>query len=285
MKIFISWSGNTSKEISEIFKQWLPGVIQAIKPYFSPDDISKGSRWNNEISKELEDTKIGIICLTKDNLEAPWIMFEAGALSKNIDNSKVCPILFGIEPTDIQGHLIQFQASKFSKNEIKKIIKMMNPELGQDALSNDVLNEVYEMWWPKLEEKILSILQNKKPNKEIIRSERQILEEVLTLTRRLSIISEQNNSNSLPSTPIFKLLYTYNEIVNEVIKCGYTQTLIDSLLKLKHPIGYFIDHCEVSAIEIQNIRGLFGQISSKLKGIKTGIKELELKSDVEVKRN
>jgi hypothetical protein len=40
MKVFISWSGEQSKEIAEAFRNWLPGVLQAEKPYFSPDDIA-----------------------------------------------------------------------------------------------------------------------------------------------------------------------------------------------------------------------------------------------------
>jgi hypothetical protein len=73
MKVFISWSGARSKAIAEILRQWLPGVIQAVKPYYSPDDISKGARWSSEIGKELEAARVGLICLTRENLEAPWI--------------------------------------------------------------------------------------------------------------------------------------------------------------------------------------------------------------------
>jgi hypothetical protein len=52
MKLFISWSGSKSQRLAEIFKDWIPKVIQAIKPFFSPD-IEKGVRWFPEISKEL----------------------------------------------------------------------------------------------------------------------------------------------------------------------------------------------------------------------------------------
>src|SRR5690348_15249061 len=150
MKVFISWSGETSKNIAEIFRQWLPSVIQLVRPYYSPDDIAKGTRWSSEIAKELDESKVGIICLTKDNLTSPWIMFEAGALSKNIDKSKVCPILFGIDPADIQGPLVQFQAARFNKDEVKKVVRMINSELGDSALSSEVFENVFEMWWPKL---------------------------------------------------------------------------------------------------------------------------------------
>jgi hypothetical protein len=101
MKVFISWSGEKSKKLAEILKKWLPGVIQAIRPFFTPDDIEKGARWNTEISKELEESSVGIICLTRANLQAPWLMFEAGALAKRIDRSRVVPMLFGVKPTDL----------------------------------------------------------------------------------------------------------------------------------------------------------------------------------------
>jgi hypothetical protein len=184
MKIFLSWSGELSKNLADVIRQWLPSVIQAVKPYFSPDDMSKGARWNAEISKELEESKIGILCLTRDNLEAPWIMFEAGALAKKIDKSKVCPILFGIETTDIQGPLVQFQAARFEKEEIKKLVRMINAELGELGLGQNVLDEVFEMWWPKLKERIeLELTSAKAIKKQSVRSERDLLEEILSLTR------------------------------------------------------------------------------------------------------
>lgn len=80
MKVFLSWSGSKSKRLAEILHTWIPSVIQAAKPYFSPDDIEKGTRWYPEVSKELKKSNVGIICLTRENLEAPWILFETGAL-------------------------------------------------------------------------------------------------------------------------------------------------------------------------------------------------------------
>ncbi len=187
MKVYICWSGETSKELAEIFKEWLPAVIQAVKPYYSTDDITKGSRWNNEISKELEASQVGLICLTKDNLEAPWIMFESGALSKNLDKSHVCPILFGVDPTDLKGPLVSFQASRFEKAEIKKVVTMINKELETDGLSSSVLNSVFEKWWPDLEGKVKIILSKTGKTKgNETRSERDLLEEILELSRDFS---------------------------------------------------------------------------------------------------
>ena len=85
MKIFISWSGDLSKELGEAFRNWIPSVLQVIKPYFTPNDIEKGARWSSDIAGELEESKVGIFCLTRDNIKSQWMMFEAGAISKTVE--------------------------------------------------------------------------------------------------------------------------------------------------------------------------------------------------------
>lgn len=186
MKVFISWSGETSRSLAEIMHRWLPSVIQAAKPYFSPDDMAKGARWSTEIAKELESSQVGILIVTRENLEAPWLMFEAGALSKNIGQAKVSPILFEVEPADIKGPLVQFQVAKFEKAETKRVVRMINSELGDVALANDVLDAAFEMWWPRLEEQVRRELSRVGRRETVtVRPERELLEEILALTRSL----------------------------------------------------------------------------------------------------
>lgn len=54
MKVFISWSGELSQQLGTAFKDWIPDVLQAVHPYFTPEDIKKGERWNSEIARELD---------------------------------------------------------------------------------------------------------------------------------------------------------------------------------------------------------------------------------------
>ncbi|MGZ4829279.1 MAG: toll/interleukin-1 receptor domain-containing protein [Candidatus Angelobacter sp.] len=110
LKVFISWSGGTSKAIAEAIYCWLPQVIQSITPWMSTEDISAGTRWSAAIAGELETAHFGIICVTPDNVNAPWLQFEAGALSKTLANAFVCPYIFGLHPSELKGPLAQFQA-------------------------------------------------------------------------------------------------------------------------------------------------------------------------------
>jgi hypothetical protein len=183
MKVFISWSGKLSQVIGEAIKEWLPGVLQNVKPYFTPADIEKGSRWNADITKELEQSKLGIFIYTKDNLDSQWMLFEAGAISKTLDSSKVCPILFGLDNSDFKGPLTQFQTSQFNKIDFKKLVRTINNSLGDSKLEDKIFDEVFEMWWPKLETKINKILESNKVENIELRGDRELLEEILAITR------------------------------------------------------------------------------------------------------
>lgn len=119
MKVFISWSGERSKAVAAALRYWLPKVIQALDPWMSADDIEKGTRWRSGIANELEQSSVGIICLTRENLASPWIHFEAGALSKQQDKTYVCTLLVGLEPTDVREPLAQFQHTRATKDDLR----------------------------------------------------------------------------------------------------------------------------------------------------------------------
>jgi hypothetical protein len=236
MKIFISWSGEKSKAIASTFKDWIPAVIQAAKPYFSPNDIEKGARWSAEIANELESSRIGLICLTADNLIAPWIMFEAGALSKSLDKARVCPMLFGIHPTDLSGPLVQFQAATFSKDEVLKFVKVVNSQLNESSLDSAVLDSVFQKWWPDLDEKIQKILAapNPKSSKEI-RTDRDLLEEVLKLTRSLTSVNidREPSNNYLGSKDVAGRRDQLLEHCMQLVEAVLTHTVNSDIALLK----------------------------------------------------
>ena len=75
------------------------------------EQIAKGARWSPEIAKELQETSFGIVCVTPENTNAPWLLFETGALSKTIEGTHVRPYLLGVKPTDLEGPLAELQAA------------------------------------------------------------------------------------------------------------------------------------------------------------------------------
>ena len=156
MKIFLSWSGEKSKDSALAFKTFIADVIQSAEPWMSKMDISAGQRWSPEIDRELEASEFGILFLTKENLTAPWILFEAGALAKSVKDARVCPYLMDLEPTDIpQGPLTKFQAKRATKDETRELIESINKAKGEELLSSDRLQRAFDRCWPELERKFI----------------------------------------------------------------------------------------------------------------------------------
>lgn len=250
MKVFISWSGDLSRKLAEVFRSWIPAVLQTVRPYFTPDDVEKGARWGQEISKELEASSVGIFCLTSENLEAPWIMFEAGALAKQLDKSRVCPILFGrVENTDLKGPLVQFQAATFSKLEIKKLLATINSQSAEGKLEATTLDKVFEMWWPQLDKEIARVLEeHKAPTANTIRTDRELLEEILELSR---IRTTPSHPVSLPYsvTPTMalqmrsNLVHWYRELHMRLIPI-LDDSMRDILIELRQAITTAISFIE-----------------------------------------
>ncbi len=245
-KVFISWSGELSNKLADAVQQWLPGVLQFVKPYFTPSDIEKGTKWASDIAGELESSDIGIICLTKENLTKPWILFESGALSKNLDNARVCTLLFGIDTTDLKGPLTTFQTTRFEKEDFKKLVKTINNTGGDSKLDDSVLNEVFEMWWDKLETQINEIINNHINNEEPEhRTERDILEEVLELSR-LGAMKRSREYEVAPNI-LMDLAESIHELERAVEMYGSKRTYA-ALRRMRKPLEYLFlrsEHPEI----------------------------------------
>jgi len=184
MLVFLSWSGDQSKLVAEALENWLRQVVQAVDPWISTD-ISKGLRWGPEIADRLEKSKVGIICLARENLESRWILYEAGALSKTKD-AYVCTLLLGLRPTDIEQPLAQFQHTTTDKEDMRQLVHTVNAAVlkcGEKALSDPILDDVFNTYWPRLEQVFTQALAMKHQQAKQERSEREILQEILELLR------------------------------------------------------------------------------------------------------
>ena len=184
IRVFLSWSGEPSKAIADALRKWLPKVLQNVKPWMSSTDIYKGARWANDVAQELSGARFGVLCMTPGNLGAPWVMFEAGALSKHVGRDLVTPFLVGVEPSALEGPLAQFQATRFDRTDMLNLLRTMNAQLEQErVLDSATLEDVFQKWWPDLEAVISAIsLESSEPNPPR-RSERELLEELVELAR------------------------------------------------------------------------------------------------------
>jgi hypothetical protein len=190
VRVFISWSGDRSRGVAELLRDWLPDVINAVEPWMSSEDIEKGAVGLAEISRELNDCSFGIVCLTQENQGRAWINYEAGALSKSVgDNpNRVATLLIDItSSTEVTGPLSQFQATLLTLNDMKRLAQSLNSAT-ESPRPPDRIDRVVERLWPDFEPKLaeaLSASGARAPNKRP-RSQQDVLDELLTLTREIA---------------------------------------------------------------------------------------------------
>lgn len=158
MKVFIGWSGNSSKFVAESLRGWLPYVLPYVKPWMSEGDIPKGTLWNTELWENLREADFGVLCLTPENITEPWVIFEAGALSGKHERERVSPFLLGIEPEDLPTPLSQFQSTRFDNKDVMSLIERINEcAVKNKRLSEKVLNESFKKYWRRLYRKLKTI--------------------------------------------------------------------------------------------------------------------------------
>jgi hypothetical protein len=95
---------------------------------------------------------IGVICLTEENKHAPWVLFEAGALSRGLTKNRVAPLLIDLSPQDVQGPLANFNLSGNTKDEIAKLVKMINKE-AEKPLAEQRLQASFDRCWDEFRTK------------------------------------------------------------------------------------------------------------------------------------
>ena len=220
-QIFASWSGESSQQVAIAFREWLPKVIQAVSVFVSKKDILAGERWDPSITGKLSQCNFGIVLVTKENKEKPWVMFEAGALSKNYGDSRVVPILCNLNPSEIQGNpLSRFQAVSIEPEGVKLLLKSINESLLTGKLSDAALEDAFSIRWEELKEKIALIqfdLSESKPVKVEKKTDAisSNLEELIKQVGNLNFIVREP-SRLLPNKYLESVIKSASDITGEL---------------------------------------------------------------------
>lgn len=160
-KIFISWSGENSKKIALELKEILEKkvfVTTDLECFVSTVDIASGDDWWNKIKKELKQCKQGILCVTKENIKAPWIFFEAGAMVAR--DVPTIPLLFDCNTNALEGSPIKgkqcidfYDLAQFLKmiNDINDCMTLLPLEKAQlDSIAKEAYEDIKRTLAPTL---------------------------------------------------------------------------------------------------------------------------------------
>jgi hypothetical protein len=220
MRIFISWSGEPSRRVAEALRKYLPLMLQGIEAFMSKHDLESGTRWSLELAKELESSRFGVLCLTPDNLESSWMLFEAGALTKHVEGRAAGLLIGGLKPTDVSGPLSQFQHRSFTRGEIQALLRDINAA-SVKPLEPAQLGLIFEKWWPDIESAYeVAIKGASETSKRQPRDQRELIEEILTRIRVIETVIDRKS-----------MVITMGELLDRSL-AGLTRRQRDLLVRL-----------------------------------------------------
>ncbi|PPS23455.1 hypothetical protein BVY11_30005 [Pseudomonas amygdali pv. morsprunorum] len=207
MKVFISWSGEKSRIVADLMSVWIKCVIQASEPWISTKHIDRGALWFSEINDKLRDVSVGIVCLTMENKDRPWILFETGALAKGISSNRICTFLIDLEPGDLTDPLAQFNHTKANRSDMFELVKTLNACLDERRLDDAVLLRAFDVYWPSFEKDFTEAVSflpvadaKKRPQNDVLM---EILDTTRGLSRRIGAL-EINSLNAASSIEVSK---------------------------------------------------------------------------------
>jgi TIR domain-containing protein len=184
MKVFLSWSGDLSRGVASAIRRYLPCMLQDTVVFMSKHDLESGARWSHQLAEQLEHAEFGILCLTPQNIGSPWLLFEAGALTKHIEGRACGLLIAGLKPLDLTGPLSQFQNRILAADDFYQLLGDINGKLTK-PLEDEQLQIVFAKFWPDLDKDcktaIKSGMKDGSPAQQ--RDERDILDEILSKVR------------------------------------------------------------------------------------------------------
>jgi hypothetical protein len=184
MRIFISQSGERSKTLAHELQELVRLLVNDADPWVSDNGIDKGTRSLSVIAETLESSEAGIICLTSDNLNAPWILFESGALSRR-QRDHVWTVLLDIKNEQVTPPLGQFQHSAADHDGIFAVVQSIN-KLSPKPRTETDLKTIFEALWPTYAPRIDAIVKTPAPTGTPARRDpEEISLEALSTSREL----------------------------------------------------------------------------------------------------
>ncbi len=147
-KIFLCWSKSRSKAVAGAWAKLLPEIIQGITPILSTR-FQKGKEWYRLLRRDLDEAKTGIVFLTPENLNSPWIHFEAGALATAVGNhdGDVFTYLYNLDPGQLTGPLTAYHSTVATKEDTRRLVVDLSTALNREPPDE----RQYGSWWSKLQ--------------------------------------------------------------------------------------------------------------------------------------
>ncbi len=146
MSVFISWSGQRSERAALALKRWLELELAPCPVWMSQADLSPGHRWDRSLHEQLQLSTIGVLCVTPENLQSAWLLYEAGALAMATQSGSVIPYLIDTGPDSLPAPLQQFQSVRADRKGTQQLLVTISTAVRSQPVGEQCFQRFDETW-------------------------------------------------------------------------------------------------------------------------------------------
>jgi len=249
MRVFLSWSGTRSRQVASTLGPWLRTVLPGITTFMSEGDMQPGDRWSERLQDALSNADHGIVCMTPHNVDSPWLLFEAGAIS-NKSRAVLTPLLIDLDPASLPIPLRQFQGVTANRTGLHNLCRVLNSRRGEAAADEATLLERFAASYPAME---AALEHHAGPADELAIRSRERFASLLQFSQGLAKISQ--------------VLTDRNFHANVALGCGRSGTVLAGILATNLGIPHVValDRIVESTLSQEIHYGFGGLVSLRKK--------------------
>jgi hypothetical protein len=143
----------------------------------------------DEIMKGMQSVRVGLVILTPENLDKPWLHYEAGYLTQYILSGQglVSPVLVNVKPSALNGPLANLNVTEFTKPKFEKLVKDINKKL-TSPVDESTLMAVFDVFWGKLQAQVTESVARARRSVSLDKpfDQEKVLNQILTTVRQLA---------------------------------------------------------------------------------------------------
>lgn len=244
-KIFISWSGDLTKEIANNFFNLLNNVFSNMcSRIFFSRNIEYGKYWYDRINNNLEKASYGVVFLSKNNLNSPWLNYELGGLSVgNTENLTFFRVNQNVDTS--HSPVNARQECPFTNRDINTLLQNIKNKMNlqyKDDIDAKKLDSLISDFICKKEESCIkkyyadySYLQPQQSKTELINSELRMIynyiklltnDEKFSIQLEIQLCDFENNRRvvqySFPHASGNKVYDLYFSDIGKIVKNSYS---------------------------------------------------------------
>lgn len=170
--VFISFSQRLTHDVAKVIEEVITSIYPKSKSnvevFLSSKKIKAGT-FKGQILNAMRNAKFAISVLSSENKNAPWLMYEAGALSLAVEQNggHLMPYLFCRHGSDREATIEDLQYVQYQRDhednqeQFKKLIENLNDSLSnQNKVNGLKIANAIDDAWPDISKRLDNIAYN-----------------------------------------------------------------------------------------------------------------------------